>query len=128
MRKYIYLVFFVMTGCAPAWYVQITQSIDEYNAVAHRVRLGDTIDTVRSILDPSQMSLATLTRARKQADYYMQDNKSIAILYYRSGLQGDGLTTDDEFTPYVFADGQLVSIGWRTLGGPVSIGQVDSHN
>jgi hypothetical protein len=30
--------------------------------------------------------------------------------------------TDDEFTPYVFADNTLVAIGWTVLGGPITSG------
>jgi hypothetical protein len=36
----------------------------------------------------------------------------------RTGWVSDGLTTDDEFTPYVFTDEVLTSIGWVALGGP----------
>ena len=38
----------------------------------------------------------------------------------------DGLTTDDEFTPYIFNNGKLVGIGWQVLGGPKSQGQATS--
>ena len=47
----------------------------------------------------------------------------IEILYFRSGWQSDGITTDDEFTPYVFNDDVLVAIGWATLDGPKTQGQ-----
>jgi hypothetical protein len=44
----------------------------------------------------------------------------------RSARQPDGLTTDDEFTPYIFNDGRLVGIGWQVLGGPKTQGQATS--
>ncbi|MCH2386777.1 MAG: hypothetical protein MK240_01115 [Opitutales bacterium] len=34
----------------------------------------------------------------------------------------DHLTTDDEFTPYIFTDSVLTGIGWAVLGGPKSRG------
>jgi len=36
----------------------------------------------------------------------------------RSARQPDGLTTDDELTPYIFNDERLVGIEWQVLGGP----------
>ena len=42
----------------------------------------------------------------------------------RSRRQPDGLTTDDEFTPYFFRNGRLAGIGWHQLGGAKSHGQV----
>ena len=42
----------------------------------------------------------------------------------RSSQQPDGLTTDDEFTPYIFTNGILTGIGWTVLGGPKTQGQV----
>jgi len=44
----------------------------------------------------------------------------------RSARQPDGLTTDDEFTPYIFNDERLVRIGWQVLGGPKALGQATS--
>jgi len=47
----------------------------------------------------------------------------VEIYFMRSGWQPDGLTTDDEFTPYIFHDGKLVGIGWSMIGGSKSQGQ-----
>jgi hypothetical protein len=54
---------------------------------------------------------------------YKKDGTLVEILYFRSGWQPDGLTTDDEFTPYLFNDGELVAVGWAILGGPKTQGQ-----
>jgi hypothetical protein len=51
-------------------------------------------------------------------DKFFKDGTEIEIYYMRSGHQGDGYTTDDEFVPYLFHDGVLVGIGWEVLGGP----------
>jgi len=54
---------------------------------------------------------------------YKKEGVLVEILYFRSGWQSDGLTTDDEFTPYLFNDGKLVAVGWAVLGGAKSHGQ-----
>jgi hypothetical protein len=51
----------------------------------------------------------------KQPDRYVKDGVNVEIIYFRSGWQSDGLTTDDEFTPYLFNDGKLVAISTATL-------------
>ena len=73
------------------------------------------------ILQPSQSRLSNTEV--KQPDMYKKEGVLVEILYFRSGWQSDGLTTDDEFTPYLFNDGKLVAIGWVILGGAKSQGQ-----
>ena len=92
-----------------------------YQKVASRISLGDDKSRVLSILEPIQRDLSA--SAKKQSESFMKDGKRIDIYYMRSGRQPDGLTTDDEFTPYVFENGVLVAIGWASLGGPKSQGQ-----
>ncbi len=50
----------------------------------------------------------------------MNDDVLVEIYYMRTGWVSDGITTDDEFTPFIFNNGQLVGIGWASLGGPKS--------
>ena len=47
----------------------------------------------------------------------------VDIYYFRTLRQPDGLTTDDEFTPYVLNNDVLVAIGWTSIGGANSQGQ-----
>ncbi len=101
---------------------QIDSGIAKYNAVADRVQLGDSRNKVLSILNPTQEGIPQ--KNRKNPDKYIKDNALVEIYYFRTGRQPDGLTTDDEFTPYLFNDGKLVAIGWQVLGGPKSVGQV----
>ena len=56
-------------------------------------------------------------------DKYMKEGIAVEIIYFRSGWNSDGLTTDDEFTPYIFNDDKLVAIGWQVLGGAKTQGQ-----
>ncbi len=116
------LVLLTVSACAGVQGVQIDMSISKYNAVADRVQLGDSRNKVLGILNPTQTGIPQINR--KNPDKYIKNNVLVEIDYFRTGLQPDGLTTDDEFTPYLFNDGKLVAIGWQVLGGPKSVGQV----
>jgi hypothetical protein len=110
----------LLTACVGAY--SISPVVKDYKRVANQVSLGQSKSQVLSILSPSQKNLSA--EYSKSPDQYMQDSSLIEIYYMRSGWTSDGLTTDDEFTPYVFKDGILVAIGWASLGGPKSTGQV----
>jgi len=112
----------MLIGCAPSRF-QIT--VDEYVAVAPKVRLGMSKKEVNEILEPSQHRLRNTEI--KHSDIYEKEGVLVEISYFRSGWQNDGITTDDEFTPYLFNDGKLVGVGWAVLGGPKSQGQATSE-
>jgi hypothetical protein len=103
------------------WGDAIDKSVRRYSAAASQVQLGDARARVESILNPTQQGLAA--DESKPAESFVRDGVRTDVLYYRSRRQSDGLTTDDEFTPYVFENGKLVAIGWATLGGPKTQGQ-----
>lgn len=89
--------------------------INGYAEAAPNIRLGMTREEVAKILHPSQSQLrADLAR---QPEVYKKGEVVVEILYARSGWYRDGLSTDDEYTPYIFHNGELVAIGWATLGG-----------
>jgi hypothetical protein len=115
MGKYIVLVLCsaLLGGCMVS---QIDRSISKYYSVADQVELGNSKEQVLAILQPTQENLPVVHR--KRPDKYFQDEVLVEIYYMRSGHQGDGYTTDDEFVPYLFHDGKLVGIGWEVLGGP----------
>lgn len=96
-------------------------TVDDYVAAAPKVSLGMTKPQVVEILQPSQIRLRNTEI--KQPEMYTKDGVLVEILYFRSGWQQDGITTDDEFTPYLFNDGKLVAVGWAILGGAKSQGQ-----
>jgi hypothetical protein len=48
----------------------------------------------------------------------LPDGRAADVYYARTENYPDDQVTDDELTPYVFADGKLDSIGWDALGGP----------
>jgi len=94
----------------------------EHNKVSRGISLGAPKSQVLSVLMPTQQLVGS--RYSKEPDRFLRDGKTIEIYYMRSGRQADGLTTDDEFTPYVFEDDVLIAIGWAALGGANSHGQV----
>ena len=115
----------LVVGCVPyleasrsITILRIEQVISAHHAAASQIELGDSKERVLSLLEPTQSKLTA--RQRKLPDRYQQDGSVVEIYYFRSGLHSDGLTTDDEFTPYIFIDGHLVAIGWASLGGPSS--------
>jgi hypothetical protein len=110
----------ILSGCSPARYIQ--KSINEYDKVESRVSLGDSKEEVLVLLEPTQRYLKDKSW-RKKPDRYTKEGVLVEVYYFRSGLQSDGLTTDDEFTPYIFNDGKLVGIGWAMIGGPKTQGQ-----
>ena len=103
-----------VSGCGPSYYIHKT--VAEYDQVKSQVKLGNTKEQVVSILEPTQIHLRDKSW-KKRADRFIHDNVLVEILYFRSGLQSDGLTTDDEFTPYIFYDGILKGIGWEMISG-----------
>lgn len=114
------LAFFV-SGCTT---MQIDSTISKYESVADKVELGDSKEKALSILLPTQSDLPKSTR--KNPEKYLKNGVKVEIYYMRSARQPDGLTTDDEFVPYLFNDGKLVGIGWQVLGGPKTQGQATS--
>src|SRR3990172_12757044 len=117
------LITLVLSGCVT---MQIDSAISKYDAVAGQVELGDSKDKVLTILEPSQAGLPK--SARKSPEKYIKEGVKVEIYYMRSVRQADGLTTDDEFVPYLFNDGKLVGIGWAALGGAKTQGQAVPRN
>lgn len=124
MKKalYIFAAAILLSGCGAGYYID--QATAQYDQVEDRVNLGDSKEQVLSILMPTQESVPR--NSRKKPDRYLKDGVNVEIYYMRTGRQADGITTDDEFTPYIFNDGKLVGIGWSLIGGPKSQGQATS--
>jgi hypothetical protein len=120
---YLAPLIFLLTACSPAYY--INRTVSDYEAVADRVQLGDPKEKVIALLEPTQKDLDSSWR--KKPEKYTKNDVLVEIYFARSGLQEDGLTTDDEFTPYVFNNGKLVAIGWTAIGGARSQGQARSN-
>lgn len=101
------------TGCG----LQAQSAIGQFRSAEQLVSLGDSKEKVLSIFEPSQKAFPS-TYDGRSPDKYIKDEVKVEIYYFRSARILDGALTDDEFTPYIFNDGELVAIGWATLGGP----------
>ena len=122
MKILFTLLFIFLSGCA---IVQIDGSISEYQKVKKQISLGDSKEKVLSLLDPIQPQKSSYSKGMES---YMQGNDIIEIFYARSLRQADGLTTDDEFTPYTFKNGTLVAVGWASMGNVKTQGQARDIN
>lgn len=120
---YVMVVGVALAGCVGPAY-NIDKATEKYDAVENQVNLGDSKEKTLAILSPTQDSVPR--NSRKKPDRYKKEGVVVEIYYMRTGRQADGITTDDEFTPYIFNDGVLVGIGWNVIGGPKSHGQATS--
>ena len=114
----------------------ITHALGDYKIKAPQIRIGDSQDAVLLLLPrqrkygerpstfSSSMSDFWAWQVRrilaKLPRFYLDNGSLVQIYYFRSSRIRDDRVTDDEFTPYIFRDGVLTSIGWRVLGGPNS--------
>ncbi len=109
----------ILMGCAR---IQIEGALNSYQEVRGSIKLGDRLENVIPKLNQAMQTLSLYQM--KQPEQYLKKGVRVEIHYARSGWQSDGLTTDDEFTPYIFNNGILVGIGWTLLGGAKSTGKV----
>jgi hypothetical protein len=61
----------------------------------------------------------------KASEQFMRDGKRVQIFYVMTSRIPDGDITPDEFTPIVFEDDKLVSVGWTALGGAPEVFKAD---
>lgn len=112
------LVALLLAGCTLDTAFRIDSAISDYHRLSPQIRLGDPKEKVTEILGPIQEKLHG--NERKVGQTFQKDGKVVEILYFRTGRIPDDMTTDDEFTPYIFIDGKLVGIGWTALGVPIT--------
>jgi hypothetical protein len=95
---------------------ELEDAISKYNLTAPQVSLGDSKERVLAVLEPTQQGLRG--KLRRPPEAFTTEQGTTEIYYFRSAWMADGQSTDDEFTPYVFKNARLTSIGWQALGGP----------
>ena len=101
------LIGLVCNGCG----LYLDSKISDYRQVSETINIGDTKSQVLAKL-PDQASLGKWGKPREAT---VVDGKMVEIYYFRSRRIPDGLTTDAEFTPYLFIDDRLSAIGWRAM-------------
>ncbi len=107
--------YLVLPGCLLPG-VAVDMSIAEYYKAAESVQLGDSKEKVLAAFEKAQNTLPA--EVRRSPEKYTEGGVSVEIYYFRSSRTPDYVSTDDEYTPYIFNDDRLVAIGWATLGGP----------
>lgn len=112
------LSFLLCAGCGAGPMQHIDDAIEDYNWLAPHIHIDDSKEKVLAILGPTQTRLAPEERMPSRS--FQRDGKLVEILFFRTKRIPDDLTTDDEFTPYIFIDGKLHAIGWTALGVPIT--------
>jgi hypothetical protein len=93
--------------------------LSQFREAMGEIHLGDSKDRVLSLLSalesapPTNYRRNTMRRGREQ--YEISD-----VYYFRTSPVPYDCPIEDEFTPFIFQDEVLVSIGWRMLDGPHS--------
>ena len=91
----------------------ISNAILKYWAVADQVKLGDSKQQVLAILSPVYKGIPQ--SLLKDSETYLKDGVIVDIYYARSAPYfSNRPKADEDFTPYVFHDGELVVIQHRT--------------
>jgi len=104
------IVILLMTGCAT-----IDRMANDNNQKMSQLSLGMTKQAVLSIMGTKRIRTgsvpAYISNPHKSDAYKDKDGDFIEVLYYFTGSKArDGAITEDETTPVVFVNNELV--GW----------------
>ncbi len=95
-------------GCAPT---PITQkAVSDYKSVAAQISIGDAREYVLAILQTNQQVIPS--HFKRQPERYLSYGEQVEIHFIRTGLTSGTKNLDDDFTPYVFKNDVLMSVGW----------------
>ena len=97
-----------VAGCAPNPVTQ--KAVAEYKSVASEISIGDAREYVLAILQMNQQVIPSYFK--RQPERYLSYGEQVEIHFVRTGLSSGDSNNDDDFTPYVFKNDVLVSIGW----------------
>lgn len=112
-KKLFFIVLIAaLTGCSANQKVEDT--VTAYDDAASKVQMGDLTSDVLAILEPTQID-AHAKKWETKHDSFNNHGTTIDIYYFRSSQPENGLTTEDQYTPYIFKDGRLAGIGWGMI-------------
>ena len=97
-----------IVGCAPTAVTQ--QAVTDYQTVASQISIGDAKEYVLSALHTSQQAIPA--QFKKPSEQYLSYGEQVEIHFVRTALTSGVENADDDFTPYVFKNDVLVSVGW----------------
>ena len=98
-----------VAGCAPSMMTQ--RAVEDYPVLASTVSIGDAKEYVLSILQSNQDLIPA--HFRKRHEQYLSYGETVEIHFARTDLASGIANSDEDFTPYVFRNDILVSVGWR---------------
>ena len=97
-----------LIGCGPN---SVTQNaVSSYKSVTSQISIGDQRDYVVAILQKNQQGIPA--HFKRSPERYLSYGDQVEIHFVRTGLDSGGSNYDDDFTPYVFKNDVLVSVGW----------------
>jgi hypothetical protein len=97
-----------VAGCALNPVTQ--KAVADYKSVASQISIGDAREHVLAILQTNQQVIPSYFK--RQPERYLSYGEQVEIHFVRTGLSSGGSNNDDDFTPYVFKNDVLVSVGW----------------
>ena len=86
------------------------QAVEDYEKAYSKISIGDARAHVLTILDTSQQVVPL--RFKRRPERYLSYGERVEIHFVRTGLESGISNHDDDYTPYVFKNDVLVSIGW----------------
>ena len=95
-------------GCAPTAVTQ--QAVIDYQTVAPQISIGDAKEYVLRALQSSQQAIPA--QLKRPSEQYLSYGEQVEIHFVRTALASGVENADDDFTPYVFKNDVLVSVGW----------------
>ena len=98
-----------LAGCAPNPVTQ--KAVADYKTVASQISIGDTRDYALAILQTNQQVIPS--HFKRRPERYFSYGDQVEIHFIRTGLDSGSSNNDDDFTPYVFKNDVLVSVGWN---------------
>jgi outer membrane murein-binding lipoprotein Lpp len=101
-----------LAGCSANQ--KIDDTVTAFDNAESKVHMGDLTSDVLAILEPTQID-AHAKKWETKHDSFNNNGTTIDIYYFRSSAPNNGLTAEDEYTPYVFKDGRLAGIGWGMI-------------
>ena len=102
------IVIFGLFGCAPNTVTM--KAVEDYEKAYSKISIGDARGHVLAILDSSQQVIPL--RFKKRPERYLSYGEQVEIHFVRTGLESGISNHDDDYTPYVFKNDVLVSVGW----------------
>ena len=102
------LIIIGLFGCAPNTVTK--QAIEDYKTAYPKISIGDARGHVLAILESSQQVIPL--HLKKRPERYLSYGEQVEIHFIRTGLESGISNQDDDYTPYVFKNDLLVSVGW----------------